>query len=351
MKQKLSYAFITFLLLIINITPVFAANNIQIFINGDHLKLDSQPVLLNNTTLVPMRSIFEALEINVEYNPETKQIIANKADTIIELTLNQNTAQINGSFITLNVAPQSINNTTFVPLRFISEALNCNIDWNTTTQTINIITKDSTQSNTNAETLYDVIRVVDGDTIVVNYNGIEEKVRFIGIDTPESVHPDNNKNTEEGKKAAEYTTSLLNNKAVRLEFDVQQRDKYGRLLAYVYLDNVMVNKTLLEEGLAEIATYPPNVKYVDDFTKIVSARNQSTNQITTQETTEKSTPTNSTNSTDNSQEISNTKRQYYRTPTGKRYHIDPNCNNGTYTPCTLEEALKSGLTPCGKCIG
>lgn len=115
---------------------------------------------------------------------------------------------------------------------------------------------------------YQVTRVVDGDTIEVNYNGTEEKVRLIGIDTPESVHPDKEKNSEYGEQASEYTKNLLEGKTVRLEFDVQERDSYGRLLAYVYIDDVMVNKKLLEEGLAQIATYPPNVKYVDEFTKI-----------------------------------------------------------------------------------
>ena len=61
---------------------------------------------------------------------------------------------------------------------------------------------------------------------------------------------------------------MLEGKQVELEFDVESRDKYGRLLAYVYLDGQMYNKMLLEKGYAKIATYPPNVKYVDDFTKI-----------------------------------------------------------------------------------
>lgn len=111
-----------------------------------------------------------------------------------------------------------------------------------------------------------VLRVVDGDTIKVDYNGGEETVRFIGIDTPESVHPDKEKNVPYGKIATAFTKDKLENKKVSLEFDVEERDRYGRLLAYVYLDDKMFNKTLLEEGHAMLATYPPNVKYVDDFT-------------------------------------------------------------------------------------
>ena len=115
---------------------------------------------------------------------------------------------------------------------------------------------------------YEVLRVVDGDTIVINYNGNAEKVRLIGIDTPESVHPDNSKNTEEGIKTSNYTKQRLTGKTVGIELDVQERDKYGRILAYVYVDGKMYNKELLELGYAKVATYPPNVKYVEEFTKI-----------------------------------------------------------------------------------
>ena len=67
---------------------------------------------------------------------------------------------------------------------------------------------------------------------------------------------------------SDYTKSKLTGKKVKLEFDVQERDKYGRLLAYVYIDGEMYNKHLLEIGYAKIATYPPNVKYVEDFKEI-----------------------------------------------------------------------------------
>lgn len=134
------------------------------------------------------------------------------------------------------------------------------------------ITESDTQiqntKKSNQDNLYEVIRVVDGDTFVVNYNGKDEKVRLIGVDTPESVHPNGEKNTEFGKTVSSYSKQMLTGKQVVLEFDVDERDQYGRLLAYVYIDGQMYNKLLLEKGYAKIATYPPNVKYVDDFTVI-----------------------------------------------------------------------------------
>lgn len=141
---------------------------------------------------------------------------------------------------------------------------------------INYITRYK-ESNNTIDTMsynitkgeYIVKKVVDGDTFVINYDGIQRKVRLIGIDTAESVHPDESRNTEAGKEVSEYSKKVLENNIVSLEFDVQKEDKYGRLLAYVYLENgEMYNKLLLKEGKAKLATYPPNVKYVDEFTKL-----------------------------------------------------------------------------------
>ena len=117
-----------------------------------------------------------------------------------------------------------------------------------------------------------VVRVIDGDTILLS-NG--EKVRYIGINTPEVHHPTRGKEPY-GEVAAEANRRLVEGKTVRLEFDVRQRDKYGRLLAYVYVDGQMVNRTLVRDGYAEVATYPPNVRHQDEFLKLQrEAREQS----------------------------------------------------------------------------
>ena len=109
-----------------------------------------------------------------------------------------------------------------------------------------------------------VVRVIDGDTIVLE-NG--EKVRYIGIDTPETKHP-SKPIAYYGKEATEANRRLVENKTVRLEFDAQERDRYGRLLAYVYVDTIFVNAKLVKQGYAKVSTYPPNVKYQDIFLKL-----------------------------------------------------------------------------------
>ena len=113
----------------------------------------------------------------------------------------------------------------------------------------------------------EVVRVVDGDTIVVRLDGAEERVRLLGIDTPESVDP---RSPVEcfGKEAAAHTASLLPpGTPVRLVRDVEARDRYERLLAYVYRidDGTFVNLRLVEDGYAAVLTYPPNVAHADEF--------------------------------------------------------------------------------------
>lgn len=136
-----------------------------------------------------------------------------------------------------------------------------------------LIGEETTTAPQGENMLYKVIRVVDGDTIIVNYEGEDTRVRLIGIDTPESVHPDKSKNIPEGTTASDYTKSLLDDTSVYLAFDKQKFDRYNRLLAYVYLpDSTFLNAHLLEIGMANIATFKPNVMHLELFESIVSER-------------------------------------------------------------------------------
>jgi micrococcal nuclease len=113
---------------------------------------------------------------------------------------------------------------------------------------------------------YYASRVIDGDTIELSHG---EKVRYIGIDTPEIRERQGSKwlyrPMPYAEEAKDFNRRLVEGKPVRLEFDVQKRDRYNRLLAYVYAGDKMVNLEMVKEGYAMIYTYPPNVKYVDEF--------------------------------------------------------------------------------------
>lgn len=112
-----------------------------------------------------------------------------------------------------------------------------------------------------------VVSVIDGDTIKVVYNEKLDKVRLIGVDTPETKHPQ--KLVEYfGKEASAFTTRMAEGKKVRLEFDQTLRDRYGRLLAYVYLpDGRMLNAETIHQGYGHAYTRHP-FKYLEWFMRL-----------------------------------------------------------------------------------
>lgn len=126
-----------------------------------------------------------------------------------------------------------------------------------------------------------VERVVDGDTLKVDLNGSQERVRLIGVNAPESVHPDKTKNTQEGATASDHVKSILSpGDTVWLQKDVSDVDQYDRLLRYVWLEvptdanseeearAKMLNAVLVADGYADAKRYEPDVAYADLFEQL-----------------------------------------------------------------------------------
>jgi micrococcal nuclease len=134
---------------------------------------------------------------------------------------------------------------------------------------------DGTQAAT--ETWFAVIRVVDGDTFWVD-DGSEKglKIRLIGIDAPEPRNTGTRPKGYFGVESTNYLKQLLKDKKVRLEYDVSRYDRYGRTLAYAWLeDGIFLNAELVKNGFASVMTVPPNVKYQETFTALAAkARRQ-----------------------------------------------------------------------------
>lgn len=119
------------------------------------------------------------------------------------------------------------------------------------------------------QTSVKVVKVVDGDTIEVEYLGENRKLRYIGVDTPETVDPRRPLQCF-GKEASNENRYLVEGKTVSLEKDVSDTDKFGRLLRYVYIKlddgtTLFINDYLVREGFAQVNSFPPDIKYQERF--------------------------------------------------------------------------------------
>jgi micrococcal nuclease len=126
---------------------------------------------------------------------------------------------------------------------------------------------DDSNDKLAASTQARVTRVVDGDTVEATVDGKTEDVRYIGIDTPESVKPDTPVECY-ALEASHFNERLVEGEEVRLDFDAERRDVYGRLLAYVHLGDRFVNADLVRLGYARTLTIAPNTRYANLFDRL-----------------------------------------------------------------------------------
>jgi|SRR3989344_4990343 len=145
----------------------------------------------------------------------------------------------------------------------IGRGLNTNDSANNEANTINAADENVIVGNQTDDGLIKVTRVIDGDTIEIEGG---EMVRYIGIDTPETVDPRKPVQCF-GIEASAKNKELVEGKMVRLEKDITDKDKYNRLLRYVWVDDTLINLELVKQGFAYSYSYPPDVKYQDQIVK------------------------------------------------------------------------------------
>lgn len=281
-------------------SAVFAKGGIKININGKNIKSDVAPIIQNERTMVPLRVISENLGVQVDWNQQNKEVSLTQDNLNAKFKIGSKKYTVNGKKAKTDTAPIVYQDRTLVPIRVIAETLGKDVNWDNKTKTV-IITENSkgkeeekTKPQNNSrktqntfEEAY-VKRVIDGDTAVLVINNKEYKLRMILVDTPESVHPKKGLQYY-GKEASDYTKAQLTGKTVYLQRDVSDTDRYGRLLRYVWLQRPMTNEPLedevknycynailIKEGYGQLATFPPDVKYVDIFKELErDARNNS----------------------------------------------------------------------------
>lgn len=142
MNRKLKQFFCIFSIIFsLNALSIYANNDdISVEINGTHLEMSQSPKIIENSTLVPLRDISDALDIAIDWNEDAKTISVYGQDTTYLLEIDNRTVLSENGTSTLNTAPRIIENKTFVPLRFIAESMGADVVWNDTSKTVSITT-------------------------------------------------------------------------------------------------------------------------------------------------------------------------------------------------------------------
>ena len=152
MKKRIKVLALCVLMLsVVFSTIVLASNEIRVAIDGEYVEFDVQPQLINDRTMVPLRAIFEALGAEVDWDNDTQTVIAMKDDVTVTATIGSTKMYIDDEEKTMDVAPMLLNGRTLVPVRFVAEAFNCDVDWEESEQTVYIESLDVVYDGTLTE--------------------------------------------------------------------------------------------------------------------------------------------------------------------------------------------------------
>lgn len=142
MKRYLISVVVILSLIMLSI-PVLAQDDIKVSIDGQYIEFDVQPRLINGRTMVPLRVIFEALGAEVDWNSDTRTVVAMKNDVTVTATIGSTIMYIDGEKKIMDVAPMLLDGRTLVPARFVAEALECEVEWNQNAKTVYIYSNNS----------------------------------------------------------------------------------------------------------------------------------------------------------------------------------------------------------------
>ncbi len=142
MKKIISLLLVLVIAAVSFVAPVMAEETaISVLLDGEYIAFDVAPTIIEGRTMVPVRAVFEALGATVDWQQETQKVVSHKGETDVTLTINDKTLYKNGEAVVLDVPAQLIDSRTLVPVRAISEAYGCYVDWNDWTKTV-LITSD-----------------------------------------------------------------------------------------------------------------------------------------------------------------------------------------------------------------
>lgn len=284
MKKILSVILIAIMLLSAMTFSVSASGEISVYLDAAKIEFDVKPQIINGRTMVPIRAIFESMGADVLWDKDTRSAICTKNDTVVKMTVDSTRMYINNQLTIMDVSPVIIDGRTLAPARYVAEAFGAEVSWDADNSSVLITSKYEYVENT--VTLY----ALDGRT----------------IDVPES-------------EVNDYLNVGWYKTLAETQQTMYAAD--GR--------SIKVYKT-------EVPAYK-NVGWYETKYEAEAANKP----VETDKPVYSGSASNNTASEYNPSADGN----YYRTPTGKKYHLDPNCGGKN----SYQTSDISGLTPCSKC--
>lgn len=378
MKKIISLLLVVCLVLSVSVTT-FASDTIYVILDGSYIEFDVSPQIINGRTMVPIRAIFEKMGATVEWDVNTSSAICTKGDTVVKMTINSMDMYINNQVTKMDISPVVINERTLAPARYVAEAFGADVQWSQKNNTVVICSKDvyayadypdipdlgrcyniPLLSETNEDGfkalsysytanddyydyLYDNSALVLGgyteeaeikdDIVLISYTKRGETIPryYVGVSYDEYgsmvfvvMIPFEETTVVDENKVILYALDGRTIEVLESEVPAYLNVGWYRTLAETQQTMYASDGRTITVFKSEVVAYK-NVGWYE-----TQAQAQAANKIT-----------NNTSGSNNP----SADGYYYRTPTGKKYHLDPNCGGkNSYRTTNI-----SDLSPCSKC--
>lgn len=381
MKKIISMLITVFLILSVNITT-FASDTIYVTLDGSYIEFDVKPQIINGRTMVPIRAIFEKMGATVEWDGNTSSAICTKGDTVVKMTVNSMDMYINNQITKMDISPVVIDGRTLAPARYVAEAFGADVQWSQKNNTVVICSKD-VYAYADYPDIPDLGRCYNipllSETIEDSFKALSYSYSDMANDDYYSYLYDNSALVlgEYAEEVAERKDDMVlisytkRGEATPRYYVGASYDAYGAMVFVVMIPlekdvEVVENKVTLYSldgrtievlesevsaylnvgwyrTLAETqqTMYAPDGRNITIFkSEVATYKNVGWYETQAQAQSANRTTNNPSNSNNPSAD-----GYYYRTPTGKKYHLDPNCGGkNSYRTTNI-----SGLSPCSKC--
>lgn len=382
MKKLLSIMVVVVMVHIIMLFPISAENNeIRVCLDATQIEFDVKPQIINGRTMVPIRAIFEKMGAVVEWDGNTNSAICTKGDTIVKMTVNSMDMYINNQLTKMDVCPVVIDGRTLAPTRYVAEAFGANVQWSQKNNMVVICSKDVYAYadypdipdlgrcynipllNERTQNGYKVLSYTYSDMSNDDYYGYlyDNTALILGNYSEESIDYTDGVVTIAYTKAGEIMpryfigTSYDENGAMIFSVIIPNETGMENKVTLYALDGrtieVLENEVpaYLNVGWYKSMQETQQTLYATDGRTVTVFKSEvpAYKNVGWYESQSEAQAANQTIYFNDSSDINNPEPDgyYYRTPTGKRYHLDPNCGGkNSYRTTNI-----SGLSPCAKC--